>query len=61
LVRVAHSHRRLDEGWIEAAEAVAPNGLDYATQQDESCGVESGGVISGMSVEFDPARRDLDI
>jgi hypothetical protein len=58
---VAHSHRRLDEGWIEAAKAVAPNGLDYATQQDESCGVDSGGVTSAMSVEFDPARRDLDI
>ena len=27
-------HRRLvDEGWIDAAKAVAPNGLDYATLQ----------------------------
>jgi hypothetical protein len=26
---VAHSHRRLvDEGWVEAAKAVAPSGLD---------------------------------
>jgi hypothetical protein len=31
---VAHSHRRLvDEGWIDAAKPVAPNGLDYATLQ----------------------------
>jgi hypothetical protein len=43
------------------AKAVAPNGLDYATRQAESCGVDSGGVTSAMSVEFDPARRDLDI
>ncbi len=59
---VAHSRRRLvDEGWIQAAKAGAPNCLDYATQQDESCGVDSGGVTSATSVEFDPARRDLDI
>jgi hypothetical protein len=57
----AHSRRRLvDEGWIDAATAVAPNGLDYATRQAESCGVDSGGVTSAISVEFDPARRDLD-
>jgi hypothetical protein len=56
LVFIAQSHRRLvDRGWIEAAKVVAPNGLDYATQQDESCGVDSGGVTSAMSVEFDPA------
>jgi hypothetical protein len=42
-----------------SAKAVAPNCLDYVTQQDESCGVGSGGVTSAMSVEFDPARRDL--
>jgi hypothetical protein len=31
---VAHSHRRLvDEGRADAAKAVAPNGLDYATLQ----------------------------
>jgi hypothetical protein len=59
---VAHSRRRLvDEGWIEAAKAVARYGLDCATLQGESCGVDSGGVTSPMSVEFDPARRDLDI
>ena len=59
---VAHSHRRhVDEGWNDAAKAVAPNGLDYAARQAESCGVDSGGVTSAMSVEFDPARRDLDI
>jgi hypothetical protein len=59
---VAHSDRRLvDEGLIDTAKAVAPSGLDYATRQAESCGVDSGGVTSAMSVEFDPARRDLDI
>jgi hypothetical protein len=57
---VAHSHRRLvDEGWIEAAKAVAPNGLDDAKRQAESCGADSGGVTLAMSVEFDPARQDL--
>jgi hypothetical protein len=44
-----------------STKAVAPNGLDCATVQAESCGVDSGGVTSAMSVEFDPARRDLDI
>jgi hypothetical protein len=44
-----------------STKAVAPNGLDCATAQAESCGVDSGGVTSAMSVEFDPARRDLDI
>jgi hypothetical protein len=59
---VAHSHRRLvDEGWVEVAKAVAPNGRDYAALRAESCGADSGGVTSAMSVEFDPARRDLDI
>jgi hypothetical protein len=59
---VAHFHPSLvDEGWIDAAKAVAPNGLGYATLQTESCGADSGGVTSAMSVEFDPARRDLDI
>jgi hypothetical protein len=59
---VAHSDRRLvDEGCIEAAKDVAPNGLDCATQQGESCDADSGGVTLAMSVEFDPARRDLDI
>jgi hypothetical protein len=53
--------RRVDEGWNDAAKAVAPNGLDYATLQAESCGGDSGGVTSATSVEFDPARRDLDI
>jgi hypothetical protein len=52
---VAHSHR------ASSTKAVAPNGLDCATVQAESCGVDSGGVTSAMSVEFDPARRDLDI
>jgi hypothetical protein len=62
LVRFAHSHRRLvDEGWIDTAKAVASNGLDYATLQAESCGADSGGVTLAMSVEFDAARRDLDI
>jgi hypothetical protein len=58
LVRSRHSH---NEGRIEGAKAVAPNGLDYATQQGESCGVDSGGVTSAMGVEFDQARRDLAI
>jgi hypothetical protein len=44
-----------------STKAVAPNGLDCATLQAESCGVDSGGVTSAMRVEFDPARRDLDI
>jgi hypothetical protein len=53
-----HCHRRLvDEGWIDAAKAVAPNGLDYATRQAESCGLDSGGVTSAMSVEFDRRGR----
>ena len=59
---VAHSNRRLaDEDWIDTATVVAPNGLDSATRQAKSCGVDSGAVTSAMSVEFDPARRDLDI
>jgi hypothetical protein len=34
LVFFAHSHRRLvDEGWIEAAKAVAPSGPDCATSR----------------------------
>jgi hypothetical protein len=35
--------------------------LTIAALQAESCGGDSGGVTSAMSVEFDPARRDLDI
>jgi hypothetical protein len=59
---IAHSRRCLvDEGWVEGAKAVAPDGLDCATQQGESCGVDNGGVTSATSVEFDPARRDLAI
>jgi hypothetical protein len=50
----------VDEGWIDTAKAVAPNGFDCATVQAESCGADSGGVTSATSVEFDPARRDLD-
>jgi hypothetical protein len=30
---VAHFHRRVDEGWIDTAKAVARNGLDYAARK----------------------------
>jgi hypothetical protein len=55
-------HRRLvDEGWIDAAKAVAPKRPRLRHTASRSCGVDSSGVISAMSVEFDAARRDLDI
>ena len=48
---VAHSNRRLaDEDRIDTATVVAPNGLNSATRQAKSCGVDSGAVTLAMSM-----------
>jgi hypothetical protein len=55
-----HSHRRLvDESWIDAAQAVAPSGLDHATLQADLAALNSVGAISAMRVEFDAGAAGL--